>query len=226
MSFQRDLKDWNRSVVVHQFSSHVTPPLRSWTVQFENQHLEMCVLEGVWWARRWSRGVHKFPNKTSKNLSTGLSAALCTGDKASVIILTATGVSVVSSGLLALCLLFVWMKARERDTRWMAKGEREGVWWVLAHGPAHGTSSVFVCVLFVSESFMPLPGRQGCCWNRITHAAQGESEGGGEERRGEEEKQERPRENHREKLDCGKPRTLSFHLHNLLSPPCPSPPYI
>lgn len=122
----------------------------------------------------------------------------------------------------------VWMKERQRDTRWMEKGERvrERVWWVLAHGPAHGTSSVFVCVLFVSEGFMPLPGRQGCCRNRITHAAQGGKtrERRGEERRGEEEKQEQPRENHREKLDCGKSCTFSFHLHNLLSPP--SPPFI
>lgn len=41
--------------------------------------------------------------------------------------------------------------------------ERERVWRVLAHGPAHGTSSVFVCVLFVSEGFAPLLARQGCC---------------------------------------------------------------
>lgn len=60
-----------------------------------------------------------------------------------------------------------WRKERERER------ERVMLWWILAHGPAHGTSSVFVCVVFVSVGSMPLPGSHGCCWNRITHAAWG-----------------------------------------------------
>lgn len=68
--------------------------------------------------------MHKLPNKASKNLSTSLSAALYSGDKASVIILTATGVSVVPSRLLALCLrLCVCVNERERE-RHKVNGEK------------------------------------------------------------------------------------------------------
>lgn len=96
------------------------------------------------------------------------------------------------------------MEKGERGT------EREGVWRVPTHGPAHGTSSVFVCVLFVSEA--------SC----LSQAGRGAAETGSLMRhRG------RARER-RSASDRGRttgrsstaanPALFPFHLHNLLSP--------
>ena len=82
----------------------------------------MVICNEIFFLSKWeskipSSTTGRLLNITSKNLSTSLSTALYSGDKASVIILTATGVCVKTSGLSALCLdsgVYVCLNERER----------------------------------------------------------------------------------------------------------------
>lgn len=78
-----------------------------------------------------------------------------------------------------------------------SKEERESL-VIPTHGPAHGTSSVFVCVL--SEALCV----SQAGWGAADTGSLMRHRGRARESMGEEEKRQRPRENHREKLDCGK----------------------
>lgn len=95
------------------------------------------------------------------------------------------------------------MKEKKRD-KVHSKEERESL-VIPTHGPAHGTSSsVFVCVL--SEALCV----SQAGWGAADTGSLMRHRGRARESMGEEEKRQRPRENHREKLDCGKRRTFSI----------------
>lgn len=137
ISLQRHLKGRNRlGLNPSAFLSCLTPPVRffSWTV-----HVCKCVQ------------ADELPN----NSQTKVHPPLCCAQvmKPSVMKPTASDCRLFVRTL----SLYVCVNEREREREEETQGgwrknrerERERVWRVLAHGPAHGTSSVFVCVLFV-----------------------------------------------------------------------------
>lgn len=131
-------------------------------------------------------GVGTWLNETPEVMSTSLSAALYQGDKASVILLKATVVPFMASGLLTLCLdssLCVSMKERKPHKVIGERREREGgfgVSWLT--GRQHMARLVFLSVfcLCLRASCLSQAGR-GAAETGSLMRHRGRSEG--EERR-------------------------------------------